>query len=277
MTDIPAARGYGRRVALGTLAFAAVGAPMMLGHVASAGTSTAPASAVQPEPKAAQLVWSPVPDRDGLGAFEGLEDDRSHSHPGTQHIHVSDGVYRWDMHLRDRDGTDRQRHEVKGMRVDGRNLSMLKGETWRISYDMFIPDTLLGTTTFTHIFQLKQPNGAPGDGPPLVTISLQRSQDMEFLALRGVVSGVLVGRTPLAPLRNHWFTVDMTFLVDDNGRARFVVRDGGQTVLDEERGIDIWASTRIRPKWGIYRSLGDSGQLRDCHLLVRNLKAFRGA
>jgi hypothetical protein len=258
---------YDRRTVLGTLALAAAGGPMALGHAAAA----APPGLMAP-----RLMWSPDPARDGLGAFEGLEDDRSGSHRPVKHISVQNGVYRWDMHLRDRDGSDRQRHEVKGMHVGGRDLDMLRGETWRITYDMFIPDSLKGTTSFTHIFQLKQPNGSPGAGAPLVTISLQRSGSTEFIALRGFVSGVVVGRTPLAPLKNHWFTVDMTFLIHDQGRARFVVRDSGRTVLDAQRGCDIWASTRIRPKWGIYRSLSDSGQLRDCHLLIRNLQAYLG-
>jgi hypothetical protein len=271
VTDFPAPHRPGRRAVLGALALAAAGTPLALSQIASAG------SAVQPlAPRAAKLVWNPSAARDGLGAFEGVEDDRSHSHPGVKHIYVQDDTYRWDMHLRDRDGSDRQRNEVKGMHAGGKNLSMLKGETWRITYDMFIPDTLKGTSSFTHIFQLKQPNGSPGAGAPLVTISLQRDGSTEYIALRGFVSGVVVGRTPLAPLRNHWFTVDMTFLVADKGQARFVVRDNGITVIDAQKGVDIWASTRIRPKWGIYRSISDKAQLMDTYLLMRNFQAYQG-
>jgi hypothetical protein len=274
LTDHPAPPRRGRRAVLGTLALAAAGTPIALSGAASALGGPAPLSPLAP--MAPKLVWKPAAGTDGLGAFEGLEDDRSRSHPGVKHIYVRDGAYRFDMHLRDRDGSDRQRNESKGMRVNGRNLSMLKGETWRITYDMFIPDTLKGTSSFTHIFQLKQPNGSPGAGPPLVTISLQRDGSTEYIALRGFVSGVVVGRTPLAPLRDHWFTVDMTFLVSDRGQARFVVRDGGRTVIDAQKGCDIWASTRIRPKWGIYRSISDKGQLRDTYLLIRNYQAYQG-
>jgi chitin-binding protein len=244
---------------------------------ASAGTALDAVAAAAPlQPKAAKLMWSPTAGTDGLGAFEGIEDDRSNSHPGVKHIYVQGDSYRWDMHVRDRDGSDRQRQEVKGMHVDGTNLSMLKDETWRITYDMFIPDTLKGTSSFTHIFQLKQPNGSPGDGSPLVTISLQRSGSTEYIALRGFVSGVIIGRTELAPLRNHWINIDMTFLVADKGQARFVIRDGGKTVIDAQKGCDIWASTRIRPKWGIYRSISDTGQLKDTYLLIRNFRAYKG-
>ena len=40
--------------------------------------------------------------------------------------------------------------------------------------------------------------------------------------------------------------------------------------------IDTWLDDRLRPKWGIYRSLGDtSGSLQNCYLLLRNLKAYK--
>ncbi len=104
---------------LGAIAVAAAGTPVALSQVA--GAASAPA---QPAPKAAKLVWSPSAARDGLGAFEGIEDDRSHSHPGVKHIYTQGDAYRWDMHPRDRDGSDRQRNEVKGMHVGGKDLSM---------------------------------------------------------------------------------------------------------------------------------------------------------
>jgi len=43
------------------------------------------------------------------------------------------------MHVRDRDGSDRQRNESKGMRVGDKVLEMLDGQTWRLTYDMFLP------------------------------------------------------------------------------------------------------------------------------------------
>ncbi len=237
---------------------------------ALAATTGIPTSALA----APQLMWSPNPSTHGLNGFEGLEDDRADSHPGVQHIYVDGGNYRFDMHTRDRDGSDRQRNESKGMRnASGTVIDMMQNETWRLTYDMYIPTSLKGTTSFTHIFQLKKPGTGTG---PLVTISLQRSGSTEYIAFRGFESGVVVGRIPLAPLKNHWFTVDMTFRIADSGHARFIVRDGGQTLLDAQRGIDIWLGDRIRPKWGIYRSLSDSGQLQNTYLLIRNLKGYRG-
>src|SRR3712207_1811083 len=180
-------QGRGRRAVLGSLAAAAVGGPILIAR-GLAGAA---------EAKAPRLVWSPSPAKDGLGAFEGVEDDRSSSHKGVKHIYVQDGAYRFDMHTRDRDGGDRQRNEVKGMRAGGRQLSMGNGETWRISYDLFIPNTLRGTSTFTHIFQLKRPGNGTG---PLATIGLRRSGTSEYLTWRPFASGGELGKVPLTAI-----------------------------------------------------------------------------
>src|SRR6185436_14550804 len=76
--------------------------------------------------------WSPRPAVDGLGAFEALEDDRRGSHPeGVPHIFPERNTYKFTSHLVDRDGSDRMRNEVRGMRDRaGRPLEIRKDETW---------------------------------------------------------------------------------------------------------------------------------------------------
>jgi len=173
-----APRGHGRRAVLGSLAVAAAGAPFALSGIgASAGT----VAAAQPLKTAPKLVWSPNPLVDGLNAFEGIEDDRAHSDPVVKHIYVKDGVYHWDMPVKERDRErDRQRNEVRGMRTAGKPLIMGLNSTWRFTYDLFIPSTLHGTSQFTHIHQLKK----PGTGSlPVVTMSLRRDNGREVLAL----------------------------------------------------------------------------------------------
>ena len=225
-----------------------------------------------------QLRWSPQASVDGLGAFEGVEDDRADSHPaGQPHIFVSGDNYRFNMHLVDRDSsTDRQRQEVKGMVSGGSNLILLKGETWKLAHAMFIPTALKSTTTFTHIMQTK----APGtDTLPMITMSLRRTGGVQKIEL--VVSGTNVGSVDLVPLQNTWIDVELEMTIGDTstGRVRWVVRNGATTVIDVTRGgVDTWLEDRVRPKWGIYRSLGDtSGSLQDCYLLTTNHRAYKWA
>jgi len=229
-----------------------------------------------------KLMWSPNPLTDGLRGFEGIEDDRANSHLAgkrpVQHIYVQDGVYRFDMHRVDRDGSDRQRTEVKGMHAGKQNLEMDLGQTWRITYDLFMPDSLKGCDHFCHIFQLKRPG--PGTGP-LVTMSLRRKGGREEIALRAFSSGGDIASTALAPLRNKWINIDMTFRIGDAGKGmgKLVITDGGRTVVSGTRErIDIWLGDRIRPKWGIYRSIkSPASQIGDTFLLIRDMRAFLGS
>jgi hypothetical protein len=246
----------------------------------AAGPAAGPAAAdpALPIPAGWRLRWAPQADRDGLDAFEHAEADRAHSHPaGDPHILVEGDHYRFNMHLVDRDtSTDRQRHEVRGMRTAGRTLNLLKGETWRFTYSMFIPDTLKSTTTFSHIMQMKAPG--TGSGPIIVT-SLRRYGTVPKMELKVFDTDTLVGAVDLAPLQNHWIDIDFQMKIGDapDGWVRWAVHDGGKTVIDTTTtGVDTWLFDRVRPKWGIYRSIRDtSGSLEDTYLLIRNLRAYQ--
>jgi len=226
-----------------------------------------------------QLRWAPEANVDGLAAFEGVEDDRANSHPaGQPHIFVEGNNYRFNMHLVDRDtSTDRQRQEVKGMHATGADLIVAEGETWRWTYSMFIPGSLKATTTFTHIMQMKMPGT---DSLPILTTSLQRVNGVQKIQLHVFSGDVIVGRTDLVPLQNKWIDVEFEMTVGDGtkGAVRWVLRDGATTVIDVTRtGLDTFIDDRVRPKWGIYRSLGDtSGSLQDTYLLLTNMRAYKG-
>ncbi|TWP49079.1 Tat pathway signal sequence domain protein [Lentzea tibetensis] len=222
------------------------------------------------------LKWSPAPAKDGLGAFEGVEDDRAGSHPGVKHIYVSGNDYRFDMHTRDRDtSTDRQRNEVRGMKAGGKNIDIFEGETWKWTYSMFIPSSLKSTTSFSHIMQTKMPGLGSA---PVTVMSLRRYGSVQKIELKVFEGDLTVGTVDLAPLHNKWFDTEVEIKAGNgNGHVRWVVRDGATTLLDATKtGVDTWLGDRLRPKWGIYRSLGDSsGSLQNCYLLLRNLKAYK--
>lgn len=236
------------------------------------------------------LKWSPNPNdkTQGLGAFEGVEDDRTNSHPGVKHIYISDGNYRFDMHTLDRDGDDRQRNESKGMRTpDDKNIVINQGETWRFTYSMFIPKTLNATTGFTHIMQQKMVTDKGSSGGPVVTLSLHTHDGTPCLELRLQTNDEgfepeHFNPIPLAPLQDKWIQVEFEFKFDNgtNGYARMIVKDGSKVITDKTRnGIDLFRENegenpRMRPKWGIYRSIKSEG-LQDTFLLIKDLKAYQ--
>lgn len=211
----------------------------------------------------------------GLKSFVGIEDDRANSHPSATHIFAESGdQYRFVMHRSDRDGSDRQRQEVRAIQTGGTRHDMRKGETWRYNYQMYVPGSLKGTTSFTHIFQVKHTAVAS----PVVTMSLFRSGSTETVEMRLFGAGqAKLGSTPLAPLRNKWIDVEIEIKVADSGSLRYSLKDAGTTVVNASRsGFDTWlGGDQAHPKWGIYRSLGDSAQLLDTYLLLRNMKAYR--
>jgi len=226
-----------------------------------------------------QLRWAPEASQHGLGAFEGVEDDRADSHPsGQPHIFVEGDNYRFNMHTVDRDDPDdRQRQEVKGMRWNGSNLTLLKGERWRLTHQMYIPTTLKATTTFTHIMQTK----SPGTGTsPMLVMSLRRHGSTPKIEFKATEGNVLVGAVDLTPLHAKWIDVDLDMTIGDasTGKVRWILRNGSTTLVDVTRNVDNWLDDRVRPKWGIYRSLGDtSGSLQNCYLLLRNMRAYKWA
>jgi hypothetical protein len=264
---------------LAALSVALLATPLAIVGSAQAAPPAPQESSAPGGPPGWRLRWAPDASKDGLDAFEHVEDDRANSDPlGRPHIFVDGDSYHVTMNMGIRDiSTDRQRNEVRGMRVrDGRTITLLNGETWRFTYSMFIPDTLKATTTFTHIMQMK----APGTGSdPIIVTSLRRYGTVPKMELRAFGSNVTVGAVDLEPLQNHWIDIEFEMRIGDapDGWVRWVVRDGTTTVIDTTTtGVDTWLFDRVRPKWGIYRSLRDtSGSLQDTYLLLRNLRAYQ--
>ncbi|MDQ0906413.1 hypothetical protein QFZ22_002398 [Streptomyces canus] len=226
-----------------------------------------------------QQKWAPSASDDGLGAFETIEDDRADSHPaGQPHIYATGDNWRFNMHMADRDtSTDRQRQEVTGLRTSGSSyLRWTEGQTWRITYSMYIPSSLKATTSFTHIMQMKQ----PGTGTsPIVVQSLRRVNGAQTIELKLFEDDILVGRTSLDPLHDRWTDVDFQIKVGNGsaGSVRWILKSGGSTVIDASKTrVDTFLADRVRPKWGIYRSLGDtSGSLQDTYLLLTGLRGYQ--
>jgi hypothetical protein len=226
-----------------------------------------------------QQKWAPSASRDGLGAFETVEDDRANSHPaGHPHIFATGDNWRFNMHMVDRDTmTDRQRQEVTGLRTSSSSyLTWNEGQTWRVTYSMYIPSSLKATTTFTHIMQMKEPGAGSA---PIVTQSLRRVNGKQTIELNLATDGIIVGRADLDPLHDKWTDVDFQIKVGNGsaGSVRWILKSGGSTVIDASKsGVDTFLADRVRPKWGIYRSLGDtSGSLQDTYLLLTNLRGYQ--
>ena len=259
---------FGRRALLGSLGLAAVGAavggPVVASRLADAATHKPPVP-----PKVPGTLWSPDIRTAGLKIFEDVEDDRAHTDAGVRHIYPVNDTVRFDMNMKVRDTlSGRQRNEAVGMRQNGQILQMLPGQTWRLAWDLFIPATLRATTSFTHIHQLKMPGAGSA---PIFVMSLRLRRGKPTIETQVAYKGIHVGDTPLAPLQDRWIHTEFEYGIANNGHVRWTLTDGAQTVIDVTRpNVDLFMASRTRPKWGIYRSLGDRADLHDCYLLTRN-------
>jgi len=266
-------RGITRRTALRSLAASALAAPVVVGGLT-------PAAAA---PRATPL-WHPNPASDGLNAFEGIEADRGHLHPDRKYVIVDGDHYRFNIWKDDRDttgGGDRQRTESKGMVQGSTTLKMHDGETWTISYEMYMPSSLHGTSKFTHIFQTKTPET---NGGPWVTLDLGRSGSTERLRARAYANSGSpdIAATNLAPLRDKWITIEWTLTPGSKGKAACTIRNGtgsGAPVAAQGSMSNVNNPDQgdyVRPKWGIYRSVESaSSDILDTYLLFRNYTATR--
>jgi len=233
-------------------------------------------------------VWSPDPVRDGLQGFEGVEDDRVHSDTAHMpHIFVAsaggNAYYEFEMPAWDQEHDtppDRQRNEVRGMRQGGTDLYLLPGQTWRLDWSLYITKALQATDHFTHIMQLKLTN----DGTlPVLTLDLLPQGGVPTLALVVFDGAKVVGSTNLTAIQNTWITSSVTVTVGaaPGGSVGWVLRDEHGAVLVNRAlaGVGTYRAgqgDRVRPKWGIYRSLlSNHAELVPCAMYIDNLRGYQ--
>ena len=263
------------------------GAPSDAGRPAEAGApdSSGGTEAGTPAPGPTNLEgwtlrWSGEGSGAGLNMFEGQE-TADCAHGGGTHASVAEGNIRIDMHTNDTDcngRADRARNEVKGMRAavgDG-YVAMKRGETWLLTYSMFIPSSLNATSAFSHIFQVFSAQGTSAVTGPVITMSLHQHAGVDSIELRiDGNSGPHTGASPLAPIQNKWVTVEFEVKWDNPGTMRWTIKDDKQVYANVSRAWNGWhGAERMRPKWGIYRSKGSAG-LQNTYLLLNNFKAYQ--
>ena len=250
--------------ALGGVAAAAVGSPALAAPAASW-----------------QLRWSPSARTDGLGAFETLEDDRADSHPAASRTSTPRATTAgstctpWTA----TPSTDRQRHEVTGLRNGpaARTSSGPTGQTWRVTYSHVHPELPEGDHHLhAHHADEAARHRHLADRRPVAAAGERRADHRAASSLRATPSSA--ARTS-NPLHDKWIDVDFQIKIGNGsaGSVRWILKNGSTTVIDVSRtGVDTFLADRVRPKWGIYRSLGDtSGSLQDCYLLLSNMRGYQ--
>jgi chitin-binding protein len=120
----------------------------------------------------------------------------------------------------------------------------------------------------------------PGDGSaPILTMDLSLQGGVPKIQLKIFDGGLVIGSTDLAPLQNKWLCTSVTFTIGDApaGAVTWTLSSPSGVVVNSTRtGVDTWLQDRVRPKWGIYRSVQDtSGSLHPCYLLLSNMRGYK--
>lgn len=223
----------------------------------------------------------------------GLEPpDESGSHAGNPFQHIQQqwdsqlGKYVFSFYIHakiddDRgktDVTDRQRNEIKTGPQSPASLVAQEGETLRMKWKFKLPEGLLTTNKFSHIHQLKGMDNANGDAEvslPVITLTCyttstgrkvirllhndRNNPDAGAQVLREVEQQDFLGQ---------WVEAEEVVKFGAHGSYAMTIKrigDGAELLSYTNSDIDIW-STRtsgMRPKWGIYRSIGENRSMQD--------------
>lgn len=164
---------------------------------------------------------------------------------------------------------DRQRNEIKS--YDKSPESLLGRENERVTYrwKFKLSDGFQSSSKFTHIHQLKSVGGDYQSMPMYTLTTRKSSPDRLELRYAEVDSQITLTQTELAPFINRWMSVTQIIEYGLNGFYHIEISDANddQEVLFSYTNDDIvnWreGGEFVRPKWGIYRSLIYSENLRD--------------
>ncbi len=175
------------------------------------------------------------------------------------------------------DITDRQRNEIKAY---DRSIDELKGfenETMVYKWKFKINQDMQISKRFSHFFQLKAKGG--NDKKPMITISGAKRRGVDVIEVRHNPDnnkGTILDSSSWQDVQGEWLSVYCRVTYADSGSIRLIAQrmSDDKIILDVEgSNLDLWrgASNRhfVRPKWGIYRSIVETKDLRAEEEIVR--------
>lgn len=159
---------------------------------------------------------------------------------------------------------DRQRVEIKTYDQSPANLIGTTGETITYKWLFRLAPGFQPSSNFTHIHQVKPVNG--DDGNPLFTLTARKGTPDKLELIHDNTSKVAV--VDLSQFTGVWVEATEIVKVGAAGTYSIIIRrvSDAVTLLSYSNNniMTIRPSNDfIRPKWGIYRSLNNPGDLRN--------------
>ena len=160
--------------------------------------------------------------------------------------------------------TDRQRLEIKTYQSSPNNLKGTSGETITYSWNFKLPSGFQPSSSFTHLHQIKAVGGT--DGMPIFTLTARKGKINKLNLIHN--NQTVLASANLNEFENAWVEVTEVIKVDTLGSYSIKIvrlKDGKELISYINPSILTIRNDNsfIRPKWGIYRSLNKSIDLRD--------------
>jgi hypothetical protein len=170
---------------------------------------------------------------------------------------------------------DRQRNEIKTYSKSPDNLKGTSGEKVIYKWKFKLPVGFQSSSNFTHIHQLKSVGGSFENMPMYTLTTRKGSKDKLELRYAETDTQITLKNTDLTPFKGTWVEVTETITYGAEGTYAIEIKkvsDGtimfnylNNSIVNWRDGADF-----VRPKWGIYRGLKSSTDLRDEKLLFAN-------
>ncbi|MFD1016779.1 heparin lyase I family protein [Winogradskyella rapida] len=163
---------------------------------------------------------------------------------------------------------DRQRIEIKTYASSPDHLKATEGETVQYKWKFKLPVNFQVSSSFTHIHQIKSVDG-PYASIPMITLTLRKGNpDRIELRYTPTNSQNTIQTADLNLLRGQWIEVTETITFADEGSYAISLQNlaDNSTIMSYTNAtMDTWqnGASFARPKWGIYRSLNNSQDLKD--------------
>jgi len=177
---------------------------------------------------------------------------------------------------------DRVRTEIKTYEPSPDAFKGFRGESVTYSWDVRLNSAFQPSTAFTHIFQVKAVGG--DDSQPLITITPRLRSGSKILEV--IHSGTdsspnTIWTDDLSKYVGKWLHIVAEYTCELNSRFHLRIKNklsGEQLMEFTSNSIDMWrnGNSFLRPKWGIYRSLSDKGNLRDENVYFNNFCLGKG-
>ncbi|MCI4671928.1 MAG: T9SS type A sorting domain-containing protein [Bacteroidia bacterium] len=183
-------------------------------------------------------------------------------------------VFRFQIHTAQDDDRcikfDRQRNEIKTYDKSPDELLGIREEWVVYKWKFKLDSAFQPSSSFTHLHQLKAVGGSEASMPLITLTARKASPNRLELRYAEALSQRTLDQTPIAPMLGIWLDVKEVVYYDEVGLGKYEVliqaHSNGDTLFHySNQAIRTWKTGAdfIRPKWGIYRSLNDSSNLRD--------------